>query len=147
MSGFAAVWGSQWFLGVWHAPFPPQCFPDDHWEFPPQDYSSDFDINILELWPVLLAAKKWGSLWKGRKIRVYTDNTQVMSMVNTGRSTSVPCMFWLRELFWLSVVYNFHLVASYIKSEHNVLQDFLSCLFDPKRKARIPYHLIWDLCC
>ena len=78
---------------------------------------------------------------------MYTDNTQVMSMVNTGRSTSVPCMFWLRELFWLSVLYNFHLVASHVKSEDNILPDFLSRLFDRKRNSSIPCHLIWDLCC
>ena len=39
-------------------------------------------------------------------------------MINTGRSTSVRCMFWLREIFWVAVLFNIHLVASYIRSEH-----------------------------
>ena len=147
MTGFASRWGSQWFLGVWHSPFPPIEIPMEHWADPPSDYDPNFDINVLELWPVLQSAIRWGPSWKGSKIRIYTDNTQVMAMVNTGRSTSVQCMFWLHELFWLSVIHNFHLVASYVRSVDNVVPDFLSRMYDPKRRASIPCHLMWDLCC
>ena len=107
MTGFAGKWGHQWFLGVWHSPFPPLGFPIDNWEAPLDGYHPGYDINILELLPVVVAARRWGDLWNGHKIRLYTDNTQVMSMINTGRSTSTACMFRLRELFWLSVIFNF----------------------------------------
>ena len=147
MSGFAARWGSRWLLGVWHSPFPPDNFPIEHWASPPLNYRSDFNINVLELWPIVSSAQRWCTLWKGFKIRIYTDNTQVMSMINTGRSSNPECMFWLRELFWLSYVYNFQLVASYVRSVDNVVPDFLSRFYDPKRKVTIPVHLTWDLCC
>ena len=147
MTGFGARWGSHWFLGVWHLPFPPPGFPTTHWSSPPASYSSSLNINVLELWPVVLSAHRWGKFWKDRKVRLYTDNTQVMSMINTGRSSSTECMFWLRELFWVSVLYNFHIVASYVRSSDNVVPDFLSRFFDVKRRASIPPHLTWDLCC
>ena len=70
-----------------------------------------------------------------------------MSILNTGHSTSVNSMFWVRELFWLSVIFNFHLVASYVPSKANVVPDFLSRFFYQKRVSPIPPFLTWDLCC
>ena len=78
-------------------------------------------------------------------MRVLTDNTQVLSMVNTGRSSSVRCMFWIRELFWVSVIHNFDLVASHIGTDDNVIPDFLSRYFDPKSRIVPPTSL--TLCC
>ena len=147
MTGFAAKWGSYWLLGVWHSPFPPDYFPREHWANPPFYCSSDLNINVLELWPIVCAAKRWGHLWKGRKVRVYTDNTQVLMMINTGRSSNLDCMCWLRELFWLSFLLNFHIVSSHILSVDNVIPDFLSRLFDPKRRGSIPSNLTQGLCC
>ena len=80
-------------------------------------------------------------------MRVLTDNTQVLSMVNTGRSSSVRCMFWIRELFWVSVIHNFHLVASHIGTDDNVIPDFLSRYFDPKSRIVPPTSLTLGLCC
>ena len=146
-SGFGARWGTQWVLGVWHSPFPLPDFPTSHWGLPPDIYDAGFNINVLEFWPVLLAAKKWGRSWSGYKVRVYTDNTQVMSMISTGRSSSIDCMFWLRELFWISVLYYFHLVSSYFPTYENVVPDFLSRFFDPKWTSSLNYNLTHGLCC
>ena len=147
MSGFGVRLGSQWFLGVWHSPFPPINIPLHHLVSPPSEIDGGANINVLELWPIVAACQKWGVDWKGRKVRIYTDNTQVLYMINTGRSSSVRCMCWLREIFWLSFVYNFHLVATYVRSVDNVVPDYLSRFFDSKRKASIPSPLTIDLCC
>ena len=104
-------------------------------------------INQLELWPIVVAARRWGPCWFNQKIRVFTDNTQVMTAINTGRSSSIQTMSILRELFWLSFIFNFHIVASYIRTSDNLVPDFLSRYFDTKRCASIPPHLLWDLCC
>ena len=85
MTGFGARWGSQWFLGVWHLPFPPPDFPNSHWGSPSVSYSPIQDINVLELWPIISSAQRWGESWRDKKVRVYTDNTQVVCMINTGR--------------------------------------------------------------
>ena len=127
-----------WILGPWHSPNPPGSFPLHHRSVPPSEYNHNFDINILEL---------WGHLWKGCKIRLYTDNTQVMYIINTGRSSSIICMFWSRKLFWYSVIYNFHLVTSHIRTEDNTVPDFLSRFFDPNRKLPLPSELTEGLCC
>ena len=147
MTGFGARFGSNWFLGVWHLPFPPPGVPRHHYAVPPSEYESDLNINVLELWPIVEAAFRWGKSWKGYKVRVLTDNTQVLSMINTGRSSNVTCMHWLREIFWLSFIYDFHLVASHISTKENVLPDYLSRFCDPKRRAFIPSTLTRGLCC
>ena len=149
MTGFGSVWGSDWFLGTWDPGMITvlNTVPDHHIEKPPEDYSDDMNINILELWPILVSAKRWGSQWSGRKVRILTDNTQVLHMINTGRSASVPCMFWIRELFWLSYIYNFHAVASYIGTKDNILPDYLSRWYDPRLKASLPHPLTSHLCC
>ena len=135
-------------MGVWD-PGGANCLsvPDHHWELPPDSYESDMNINILELWPIVIAAKRWGSSWKDKKVRVLTDNTQVLSMINTGRSSSVRCMFWIRELFWLSFLYNFHLVASHIGTHDNVIPDYLSRLFSSVPVHSPPSSLTSSLCC
>ena len=115
MTGFGGCWGNDWFVGTWDAML---CsgndIPDHHMSRSPSDYNQNMNINILELWPILVAANRWGPLWAQHKVRIFTDNTQVLHMINTGRSSSIQCMFWIRELFWLSVFHNFHLVASHI---------------------------------
>ena len=70
-----------------------------------------------------------------------------MSVINTGCSSSVHSMSWVRELFLLSFFFNFHISASHIPSVDNVVPDFLSRFFYPKHTALIPLHLQWDLCC
>ena len=66
---------------------------------------------------------------------------------NTGRSSSTSCMYWLRELFWLSFVYQFHCVSVHIKSVDNVIPDYLSRFADPKRRPTCPPILTQELCC
>ena len=144
MSGFGGVWCGDWFLGAWDSERTQG--PHDHLECPPSDYSETMNINILELWPILVSAKRWGTSWSGKKVHVLTDNTQVLHMMNTGCSLSTQCMFWLRELFWLSYVYNFSIVASYINTKDNIVPDFLSSFFDDKRNAVLPVSHTQFLC-
>ena len=77
----------------------------------------------------------------------WSDNTQVCQMINTGRSTSVRCMKWIREMFWVCVVYNIDLSSSHIRTEVNIVPDFLSRLFDPRRTGIAPSGLLYGLCC
>ena len=102
---------------------------------------------MLEIWPVVVAIMRWGHLWKDKKVRLWTDNTQVCQMVNTGRSRSVKCMWWIREIFWLTAIHNIHLVSSHVRSHLNIVPDFLSRLYDPKRKSRIPSEYLSPFCC
>ena len=149
MTGFAAVWQSDWVLGVWGTTHPRTdiSVPLHHLDCPPIENEGCSDINVLELWPVLAAVGRWGTDWKDRKVRLWTDNTQVLHMIMTGRSRSVRCMSWIRELFWRCAIYNIQLVASHIATGDNVVPDYFSRLFDVKRRGYIQYELLSNLCC
>ena len=79
------------------------------------------NINYLELLPLLLAARRWGHMWKNTHIILYTDNMSTVSFVNRGSSRCESAMDWLRELSLMAVEFNFHVTA-------NVIGDALSRL-------------------
>ena len=53
-------------------------------------------------------------------------------------------MALLRELFWLSAIFNFHLTARHIAGSDNILSDFISRLHEHKYWAQILSS--YDLC-
>ena len=64
------------------------------------------------------------------KQKVVTDSTQVLYMINTGRSSNKCCMSWLREISWLCFVFNLDLFAVYINTKDNLFADALSRVDD-----------------
>lgn len=58
------------------------------------------NINVLELWPVVMGIRRWGHAMVGKLVNVVVDNLQVLYMIKTGRSVNAQCMEWLRDLFW-----------------------------------------------
>lgn len=143
LSGFGATFGNDWLLGTWDniTVNLPGVNLSAHTVQAPSLLPPDPNINLLELWPVLAGAMQWGHSWSGAKVRLLSDNTQVVSMVATGRSTSPLCMQWLRELFWLSVIYNFHLISAYIPSEDNTIPDYLSRITNATPAQTCPFVL------
>ena len=84
LHGFGAVSPDDWFAGSW-APSPEndlysQSLPS-HWCDVGHaiDPSLRCNINYLELFPVLIAARRWGASWANKRICVETDNTQAMA--------------------------------------------------------------------
>ena len=141
MTGFGAVWSEDYVVGSWDEC--PRVFADfnvsaNHWAQGPSFIKDDPDINLLELWPVLVSLWRWGRCWIGCKVRFKSDNTQVVRMVNTGRSRSIHCMYWLRELFWLCFIYDLHIVAEYIRTTDNIVPDYLSRITDHRARGLHP---------
>ena len=130
-TGFGGWSEGDWFLGLWDGNVP-ECFHfHEHVVEPPSDIDgTPSNINIYELFAVLAGLRRWGPMVKDSLIQVVTDNTQVMHMVNTGRSSSKACMSWLREIFWLCFVFNVDLHAVYINTKENVFADALSRVSD-----------------
>ena len=126
--GFGAWAGLDWIAGFWDPATTPQDFPHgcSHVVDPPSFDKCGRNINVCELWPVVAGLHRWAPSYRNSRIHIITDNMQVLAMINTGRSTNKTCMTWLRELFWICVVNNIDLFASYIKSEDNILADALS---------------------
>lgn len=135
--GFGAVSPDNWFAGSW-APSQEnhlysQSLPS-HWCDVGHaiDPSLRCNINYLELFPVLIATRRWGACWTNKCICVETDNTQAMAFVNKGSCENPIAMSWLRELFWLSVRHNFHIRTHHLAGINNVYADRLSHLIQSR---------------
>ena len=128
--GFGAWMGRDWLAGCWSDSDIPQefAFGCSHLGDPPSFDSAPRNINVLELWPVVLGLKRWGPLFRNCYVHVITDNMQVLAMLCTGRSSNKLCMSWLREIFWMCFIWNIDISPSYIKSADNCLADALSRL-------------------
>ena len=61
------------------------------------------NINVLELFSLLLAVREFSHLWSNQHVVWFTDNTQVVAGINKGTSSTVHCMSMLPEIFWYSV--------------------------------------------
>ena len=128
--GFGAWAGGDYFFGFWKDSdvFGDYC---GHKMSPPlmdRIDVHDGNINVYELWPVLVGLKRWNAMYSNSKINIVTDNMQVLAMINTGRSKNHLCMEWLREIYWLCFIHNIDLYATYIRSADNILADQLSRL-------------------
>jgi hypothetical protein len=87
-------------------------------------------INVLELKTVLLAAKRWGSSWSGSHVLVRSDNFATVAAINNTTTRSPPLLAIVKELFWLSIQYNFRLSAKFLPGKLNVFSDKLSRLHE-----------------
>ena len=128
--GFGAWCGSDFFYGFW-GPVKKYAQDAQHLEHPPLLDRIDVhegNINVYELWPVVVGLKRWGHAYANSMVNIVTDNMQVLAMVNTGRSKNNLCMEWLRELYWTCFINNIDLFATYIRSADNILADQLSRL-------------------
>ena len=110
-----AVYMTDWFYANWELDYPAV---------------SELHINIQELFSVLLAARRWSSAWQNKHLVVYTDSQCTMYMINKGSSKNIVAMGYLRELFWLSATYNFHMTSRHIPGTENSLSDFVSRLHE-----------------
>ena len=146
LSGFGCIWNDDYVVGSWsdhsliHADID---IPWDHWAQGPVFVKENPDINLLELWPILVSVWRWGRAWTGCKVRFKSDNTQVVRMLNTGRSRSIHCMAWLRELFWLCFLHDIHITSEYISTHDNIVPDYLSRVTDPKAIGLKPPNLFF----
>lgn len=130
-SGGAAVFRNDWFYTNWLIDCP---------EF------SSAHINIKELFTAILAAKRWAESWRDKHIILYTDSKCAMFMINNGTSRNSMAMSLLRNLFWLSATFNFH-ITRHIAGSDNILSDFISRLDEHPNWQQLlaNYHLpIYD---
>ena len=129
-AGFGAWMGLDWLYGYWDllpsSPRIPAAISCDHLCQPPMFDKPPKNINVYELWPVVVGLKRWASHFTNSRMHVVTDNMQVLAMLNTGRSCNKTCMSWLLEIFWICFTYNIDVYATYLRSAENVLADALS---------------------
>ncbi len=106
---------------------------DHHFIIRPHDQvTSSWHINDKELLSIYLAARTWGHLWSNKHVVVACDNLTAVAAINKGSSKSLAIMRMLRDLFWISAKFNFHLTAKFIPGFMNELADAASRIqFEP----------------
>lgn len=127
--GYGLLCGKDWCAGFFDSSMRPDwtyTFGQDHLHWLNLNTGGSLSINVLELLPIWLACVLWSKHWRGYQVICWTDNTQVVSAINKGSSTSAISMSLLRHIFWYSVSYDFHLVARHIPGIENISADFLS---------------------
>ena len=70
-----------------------------------------------------------GSLWRGKHIQVKSDNMSTVAAVNNTTSRSPALLHIIKQLFWLSVEFDFRLTAVHLPGKFNLFSDKLSRLF------------------
>ena len=108
MTGFGVYWGRDWAAGIWDADKEFLCVLGDHIVKPPIEISErkDVNINVMELWPIVLGLKRWENELRNKSLLLFTDNTQVMYMLKNGKSCNKMCMSWIREFFCLENLFD-----------------------------------------
>lgn len=89
----------------------------------------DDNVNYWELIAVWQAVRRLANRYVNCHMVIATDNTQVVAMINGNASVNLSCLELLREIFWISVIYNIYVTAKYIPGTHNIIADRLSRLY------------------
>ena len=106
--GFGGFMGPKWFSGLW----PMDC--------------SKVNIAILEIYPILLAIKLWGTQLSNKCIMLNSDNMAVVHILNTFTSKDNTIMSILRSIVLELMINNILVKAMHISGKNNVCSDLLS---------------------
>ena len=90
------------------------------------DRSDLYHISVKELIPVVIAITIWGWHFKGKAIRILSDNTAAVAAVNNQTSPVKELAHLLRCLAFVAARYQLRLLASHIPGCHNQIADALS---------------------
>ena len=99
-------------------------------------------INYKEVLALEPALKRWAPLWANKKIFIHIDNQAAVSIVNKGSSWDPIVMDSLRNIFWMSAVYNFRLKAVYYPGKFNIVADSISRFHEPNGYVHLLHALI-----
>ena len=119
--GYGGYLGSKWFSGRW----PLDC--------------SKTNIAILEIYPIFLAIKLWGSSLANKCILLNSDNMAVVHILNTFTSKDKTILSILRAIVLELMIHNILVKSSHICGKNNVCSDLLSRDQVPKALQLYPY--------
>ena len=95
LTGYGMVTSSDWIAGFYNSEDTPvfacDSCQDYHWFNVQVPLDSD-NINYLELIPVYIGILRLAPLWRNHHMLCYSDNTQVVSMINRGTSANSSAM-------------------------------------------------------
>ena len=85
-------------------------------------------INVKETIAVVAAVYRWGPMWAGGHVTVYTDNITTRAAINKGRCVNHIAMDYIRQLFWITEFFNITITCIHIPGKQNVHADAISRL-------------------
>lgn len=147
--GYGLVLDTDWQAGSFVESCPLDetgAFVHGHWldVVKPLVVSEDDNINFRELIPVWQALLRFAPRYRNCHLVLNSDNTQVIAMINSGKSVNVSCMCLLTEIFWICVFFNVYVTARYIPGDLNIIADSLSWVGLNKVQAVLD---MYSLCC
>ena len=106
--GLGAVYGPQWIQAAW----------------PPHLYHQN--IDFLELFAILAAARTWGHEWKGKRVVFVTDNKPITQIWDKTTTPTPELMTLVRKLYLHAALCHFTVSFKHIFTYHNATADALS---------------------
>ena len=119
--GLGAIYGTRWIQARW-----PPHIPTE-------------DINFLELFAILAAARTWGHEWRGRRIVFVTDNKPITQIWEAGSTPSTNIMKLVRKLYLHAAVCHFSVSFKHIFTYENAVADALSRFQMPRFRQLAPH--------
>ena len=106
--GFGAIYHNQWIWGEWPLSW------------------TQYDITLLELYPIVIATHVWGQHFSNRRIVFHTDNQALMHILNKLSAKHKLIMVLVRHLVQLCLRFNIQFRSEHIPGVDNDLADSLS---------------------
>ena len=144
---YGLVVGADWQAGYFcshEIPYGVEGTLEGHGHWKNVDVPDQSNINFLELVPIKLAIERYADSWADRHVIVFTDNTQVLCMINKGISANDDCKSYIRDIFWSLARNNIYLTALHIPGVMNVLPDMLSRI---QNNNSVSHLINFGLCC
>ncbi|KAK7102056.1 hypothetical protein V1264_020342 [Littorina saxatilis] len=119
----------RWLANTWSQHFPGA--PEFHARerLCEAENSIRMDSTFCELYSVVAACYTWKHKFVGKRVLVWTDNLNVVRLVNQGVRSETKQKRWgklYRILYFTSQKYSFELCASHVQRTENMAADFLS---------------------
>ena len=108
--GFSGIYGKHYFYGAW-----PSCM-------------AKFHIQVLELYPIMVAVHMYGHLMRNHSVTFMSDNLAVVHVLNKMSSKDKHLMALVRPLVLACLRHNILFKASHIPGLINTEADLLSRL-------------------
>jgi len=97
-----------------------------HKEFPADVVVRFPFIHQLECLAILVAARLWGSAWKGQRLAVFCDNEAVVQVLNSGKTRDALLGKLLHNIWLVASTHEFELRAMHLPGVENRVADLLS---------------------
>ncbi len=89
-------------------------------------HSFGHNINTLELLIIMAAFKLWATFLRGQRLVLQCDNENSVLALNSDSSCSPGMQRCLRKIWFLSMAWDFEVIATHVPGITNIIADHLS---------------------